>query len=349
MKDATSLSTTLIELLRLRASCQADQPAYYFLQDAGRRDLISYAQLDQHARSIGRYLVEADLTGQRVALLYPPGLEYISAFFGCLYAGAIAVPAYPPRPRRPMTRLKAIVADSAARAALTTSDVLGDLSERIAADATLGALTWIESDRVSNGLADKWTEPGVDSESLALLQYTSGSTGDPKGVMVSHGNLIHNLSVIHEGFDIDREGMGVTWLPMYHDMGLVGGILQPLFAGGPTTLLSPVSFLQRPLNWLQAISQYGGTISGGPNFAFDLCVERIEPSQRDQLDLSTWRTAYCGAEPIRWQTLERFAEFFAPCGFRMEAFYPCFGLAESTLMVTGGEASSVPRVISVDK
>jgi acyl transferase domain-containing protein/acyl-CoA synthetase (AMP-forming)/AMP-acid ligase II/alpha-beta hydrolase superfamily lysophospholipase/acyl carrier protein len=349
MKQAAFSCNTLIDVLKLRAESQAEEPAYHFLRDDGRRDTITYAQLDCAARSTGRNLANRGFAGQPVVLLYPPGLDYISAFFGCLYAGAIAVPAFPPHPRRPMTRLKAMLADSLAPVALTTTTMMASLQKRIEQDTDLNALTWIESDQIPVDMANSWTHPAISADSLAFLQYTSGSTGAPKGVMVSHGNLIHNLKFIHRGFDIDSDGVGVTWLPIYHDMGLVGGILEPLFAGGPATLISPVSFLQRPLIWLQAISEYGGTISGGPNFAYQLCVDRITATQRDELDLSSWRTAYCGAEPLRWDTLKRFADAFAPCGFRLESFYPCYGLAESTLMVTGGSVGSAPRLLSVGK
>jgi acyl-CoA synthetase (AMP-forming)/AMP-acid ligase II len=281
--------------------------------------------------------------GERVLLFYPPGLDYVAAFFGCLYAGMIAVPSYPPRLNRSDLRLQATVDDAQATVALTTAQILKKIELRRERLPSLTNLHWLATDELVLG-GEAWRDPTVTAETTAFLQYTSGSTSRPKGVILSHANLMHNLRSIQCSFGHTAESMGVIWLPPYHDMGLIGGILQPLYAGFPVVLMSPIDFLRRPWRWLQAVSHYRASTSGGPNFAYDLCVQKITPEKRATLDLSHWDVAFTGAEPVRHKTLERFAEFFAPCGFRHEAFYPCYGLAEATLFVTGGEKASSPVV-----
>ncbi len=341
-------TTTLVDILRWRASRQPDKLAYTYLVDGMSQEVnLTYGDLDRKARAIGADLQKQGMQGERALLLYPPGLDYIASFFGCLYAGVVAVPAYPPRLNRPVPRIQAIVADARPAVALTTTSILENIESRFEHTPDLAVLSWRDTGQLPAGLEDDWQTPDIASDSLAFLQYTSGSTSNPKGVMLSHGNLIHNLSIINHGFQIAEDGVGVFWLPSYHDMGLIGGILEPMYAGKPSILMSPVSFLQRPLRWLEAITRYRGTISGAPNFAYDLCVNKIRPEEREELDLSTWQTAFCGAEPIRAETLDRFADTFAPYGFRREAFYPCYGLAEGTLLVSGGEGAGIPVVHTV--
>jgi acyl-CoA synthetase (AMP-forming)/AMP-acid ligase II len=358
-------SATLVGLLRWRASHQPDRRAYSFLTDGETTVVaLTYAQLDQRARAIAAWLQSQDASGTRVLLLYPPGLDYIAAFFGCLYAGVIAVPAYPPRLNRSLARIQAIVADAQATSALTTSALLPRIAATFDHTPDLQALRWLATDSFSAGsagelaqrdadtsdsLADAWQEPALSGETLAFLQYTSGSTGTPKGVMVSHGNLLGNLEVIRRCYEHTSDSVGVIWLPPYHDMGLIGGILQPLYAGFPVVLMSPTAFLQRPIRWLRAVSRYHATTSGGPNFAYDLCARKITPEQRATLDLSSWDVAFNGAEPIRPETLDRFTAAFAPCGFRRTAFYPCYGLAEATLLVSGGRKADPPVLYTVQR
>ncbi|MGZ4106781.1 MAG: condensation domain-containing protein, partial [Tumebacillaceae bacterium] len=345
--SGTLVSHTLVDLLRGRAERQPEQLAYTFLAEDGTVR-VTYGELDKRARAFGAMLQEMDAAGQRAVLLYPPGMEYIVAFFGCLYAGVQAVPAYPPRLNGNLERLQAVVSDSNATIALTTSTILTTIERKFADFPEMNRMKWLATDAVALERADRWQVPLVTSDALAFLQYTSGSTSAPKGVMLSHGNLLHNLQVIQERFETSENSRGVVWLPPYHDMGLIGGILQPLYTGYPMTLMAPVTFIQRPLTWLQAISDTKATVSGGPNFAFDLCVQKITPEQRDRLDLSSWEQAFTGAEPIRAETLERFADYFAPAGFRKEAFYACYGLAEGTLFVTGGLNQAVPVVKSFE-
>jgi acyl-CoA synthetase (AMP-forming)/AMP-acid ligase II len=338
-------AATLVELLQWRANHQPDRHAYTFLRQGETEDArLTYGELDQRARAIATLLQCKEATGKPVLLLHPPGLEYIAAFFGCLYAGAIAVPAYPPYSARTMPRIQAIVSNARARMVLTTADTLSDLQRCFAHVPDLEDLEWIATDSIPANLVDEWQEPGITADTLAFLQYTSGSTAEPKGVMVAHRNLLHNLGMVHRHSGQTPDSYMVSWAPQYHDMGLISGILSPFHAGYPAMLMSPVAFLQRPARWLQAISRYKATMSVGPNFAYDLCIRKITPEQRSTLDLSTWNVAANGAEPIREETLERFVEIFGPCGFRREAFFPAYGLAEATLISATG-TSSAPTVV----
>lgn len=340
--------TTLVDLLRWRAFQQSDQVGFTFLEK-GKTDLVlTYAELDRQARRIAVVLQDWKIEGERALLLFPPSLQYIAAFFGCLYARVIPVPVYPPRPNKPMPRLEAIVSDAKPRLALTTTQVLAHLKNNLDPATPPGALRWLNTDTLTAEIEDQWHQPQITCDSLAFLQYTSGSTTAPKGVMLSHENLLYNLSQIQHCCEYTSRSCAVSWLPPYHDLGLIGGILQPLYGNFPVTFLSPVSFLQNPIKWLQVISTTHATTSGGPNFAYDLCVSKSTPAQRADLDLSHWEVAFTGAEPIRPGTLARFAEAFAPYGFRQEAFYPCYGLAESTLVVSGGARVAPPIIRRFD-
>jgi acyl-CoA synthetase (AMP-forming)/AMP-acid ligase II len=334
-------TVTFVDILRERASHQPEEIVYTFLLDGETEsDWLTYQVLDRQARAIAATLQSYQTMGERALLLYPPGLEFVAAFFGCLYAGVVAVPVYPPRRDKKNTRLEAIIVDARATIVLTTASLLTTIQEAL----PLVNRHCIATDDLPNDVASAWQEPKINSQSLAFLQYTSGSTGIPKGVMVSHGNLVHNSTLIHQLFGHNPQSRGVIWLPLYHDMGLIGGVLQPLYEGVPVTLMSPISFLKKPLRWLQAISRYQATTSGGPDFAYDLACRRISPEQLSSLDLSSWEVAFSGAEPIRAQTLERFANYFSPCGFRREAFYPCYGMAETTLIVSGGLKTEPPII-----
>ena len=344
-----SIAPTIVDLLRQRAAYRPHDRAFTFLVDGENEELnITYAELDRKARALGAWLLSEGMAGKRVLLLYPSGLDFIAAFMGCLYGGAIAVPAYPPRKNRSVERIEAIAADAEASVALTTRDVVDRFDALRATAPSLEHLVWKVDSELDVSWADRWERPDIDGSTLAFLQYTSGSTGTPKGVMLSHENLLHNSLRIMQAFEITRSQSGVFWLPSFHDMGLIGGILVPLYGGKFNVLMSPVAFLQKPLRWLQAISKYRATISGGPNFAYELCVRKTTPEQRATLDLSSWSLAFNGAEPVRAETIDAFCEAFAPSGFRREAFYPCYGLAESTLMVTGGMKFEPPVIRSFD-
>ena len=340
---------TLVDLLRKRAVQQPHKIAFTFLKDEETASIsLTYQDLDRYAQAIAAQLMSYGVSGERALLLYPPGIEFIAAFFGCLYAGVVAVPAYPPRSNQSISTLQAIVASTQAKVALTNQFLLAKM-ERLSQNLELAALRWLCTDNLKSESALYWQQPVLSADTLAFLQYTSGSTGKPKGVMVSHGNLLHNLAAIQKSFEHTPNSRGVIWLPPYHDMGLIGGVLQPLYSGFPVTLMSPVAFLSKPLSWLQNISRYKATTSGGPSFAYDLCVRKIKPEQRASLDLSSWEVAFNGAEPVRAEILERFADAFAPYGFRREAFYPCYGMAETTLFICGGFKTRSPTVRKVSK
>ncbi|MBD2300898.1 non-ribosomal peptide synthetase [Nostoc sp. FACHB-190] len=341
--------TSLVELLHWRAILKPEQKAYSFLLDGEvEASYLTYQELDRQAQSIAARLQSYGVKkGERGLLLYPPGLEFIAAFFGCLYAGVIAVPAYPPRANQSLSRLQAMVADAQATIALTTKTILANIEAQFAQYQNLQTLYLLATDNIPLDLTNSWQQPSINNNDLAFLQYTSGSTGTPKGVMVSHGNLLHNELLIQQAMQHTENTLFVGWLPLFHDMGLVGNLLQPLYLGIPCILMPPVAFLQKPWRWLQAISKYQATTSGGPNFAYDLCVRKITPEQRATLDLSSWEVAFNGAEPIRQQTLEQFSATFAECGFRRESFYPCYGMAETTLIVTGGSKLVSPVLLPV--
>ena len=341
--------STLVELLSTRAKDQPETTAYTFLQDGEiEENSLTYYQLDQKARAIASHLQSLKATGERALLLFSPSLEFITAFLGCLYAGVVAVPAYPPRRNQKMSRLQSIVNDAQAKVVLTTTSVLSTIESRITENPELASMHWIATETIDNERAGEWQELAITSDTLAFLQYTSGSTGIPKGVMISHGNLLHNEQMIQQAFGHTADTIVVGWSPFYHDMGLMGNVLQPLYLGRPAILMSPVAFLQKPIRWLQAISRYRATTSGGPNFAYDLCVNKIKPEQLASLDLSSWEVAFTGAEPVLAETLERFTNYFAPCGFRAEAFYPCYGMSETTLFVSGGLKKAKPIIHRVD-
>jgi len=345
---------SLVECVRRRAQDQPGRTAFTFLLDGEEEEVsLTYAGLDERARAVAAMLQDGGMSGERLLLIYPPGLEYVEAFLGCLYAGAAAVPAYPPRASshaqsQPLARLRAIVRDARPAAALTSRAVLAAVEPRVAQEPDMAGLRLLATDDLPSSAASGWAEPEIRPDTLAFLQYTSGSTAAPKGVMVSHGNLLANERMIRDGFGRGEDSTGVGWLPLYHDMGLIGNVLQPLYTGSPVVLMSPAAFLQRPLRWLRAVSRYRAHTSGGPNFAYDLCARKVTEEQKEGLDLSSWRVAFNGAEPIRPDTLEEFSAAFAGCGFRREAFYPCYGLAEATLFVTGGAWQEAPVLRRVD-
>lgn len=328
---------TLVDVVRYRARIQPDQLAYTFLRSGEvEEERLTYAQLHKRICAVAALLQSQLVVGERVLLAYQPGLDFVLAFLACLYAGMIPVPAYPPRRNQKTSRLRSIVLDAGVNVALTSSNLGQSLERFCSRDPALSTLVWLPTDNVSDALAETWKPVELSPERTAFLQYTSGSTGNPKGVIVSHANLMHNFEVIYDSFRHSSNSQGVIWLPPYHDMGLIGGVLQPLYGGFPVALMSPLDFLQKPLRWLHAVSKYCATTSGGPNFAYDLAVKRAKPEKLQGLDLSSWEVAFVGAEPVRAETLERFTQTFSPYGFRKEAFFPCYGMAESTLIISGG-------------
>jgi acyl-CoA synthetase (AMP-forming)/AMP-acid ligase II/acyl carrier protein len=339
-------SATMVDRLRAQAQETPDRVAYVFLRDGEVEEAaLTCAALDARARAIGAWLQVEAQPGDRALLLYPPGLEFVAAFFGCLYAGVAAVPAYPPRVNRPDPRIQEIAADSRPKVVLTTEPVRAALAARPEVVAGLASARWLATETLAADLGLRWREPVVEPDTLALLQYTSGSTFTPKGVMVTHGNILANQVSIDRAIHQTRESVSVSWLPHFHDMGLIYGVIHPLYKGFLGVLMAPAAFLQRPLRWLQAMSRYGGTLSGGPNFAYELCTARLSSEEKATLDLSRWEVAFNGAEPIRASTLQEFARAFAPCGLRAGALGGAYGMAEATLMVTVGEKGAGPVVL----
>ncbi|MDA8697682.1 aminotransferase class I/II-fold pyridoxal phosphate-dependent enzyme [Rhodopirellula sp.] len=341
--------TNFIDVLQHWAEHRPDDAAFIFTDVESHEEKLTYSELWHEVRALAGALQDKCRirAGDRVLLLYPPGLEFVVGFFACHAAGAIAVPAYPPRRNRKASRIRSIVVDSDARWALSTQSVVDLLKGDQPHDDLIG-VQLLGTDSPEMRDISKWRRPKLQDSSLAVLQYTSGSTGSPKGVMLNHANLIANSELIREGFQPAAGTVGMSWLPTYHDMGLVGGILMPLYIGRVDVLTSPMTFLQRPLRWLQAITKYGVTVSGGPNFAYQLCVDKIPDDELRGLDLSTWDIAFNGAEPIRSSTLESFCERFEPYGFRRGALLPCYGMAETTLIVTGGPSETRPVLTNFD-
>ncbi len=344
-------SDTLIDLLRYRAQHQPHQTAYIFLQDGeSESGRLTYLELDCQARVIAAQLRQTCTPGERALLVYPSSLEFIAAFFGCLYAGLVAVPAYPPRANRNAIRLQAIVADADASVVLTTTKLLAQLQLHLVSPGCSSPVQWLVTDKdLLTEQVFPWQDAGITAKTLAFLQYTSGSTGTPKGVMLTHANLMYNERMIEAAFGHTDQTIFVGWLPLHHDMGLIGNVLQPLYLGIPCALMPPVAFLQKPLRWLQAISHYRATTSGAPNFAYELCIQRTTAEQRASLDLSSWDVAYSGAEPVREDTLRRFSATFESCGFHWQSFYPCYGMAETSLLVSGGLKAQAPVIFEVQE
>jgi acyl-CoA synthetase (AMP-forming)/AMP-acid ligase II len=339
-----------VDIVRHRAANEPNQTVFSYLTgETASEAALTYRQLDTQAQTIAGRLQSLGCAGERALLLYPPGLEFISAFFGCLYAGVIAVPTYPPSSRKPLAGLEAVAKDCEAKVVMTSESMFAGMEKHFKQSPVFNSKQFLITDDEQSLQSHAWKEISIRSDALAFLQYTSGSTGAPKGVMATHENLIHNSALIQQGFGHTISSKGVIWLPSYHDMGLIGGVLQPLYTGFPVILISPWEFIQHPLRWLQAISRHRATTSGGPNFAYELCIRKIKPEQKQELDLSSWEVAFSGAETVRAETLDRFVTAFGPCGFRREAFYPCYGMAEATLMISGGTHQTGPVLQTVEE
>lgn len=332
--------TAIVDVLRTQAQRHLDLVLYRFLDDGETvGSSITFGDLDRRAREVGAALQARFAPRDRLLLVVPPGLDGIAGFLGAFYGGMVPVPVFPPADAAALATVRKIAADARVAGAITTSLFADQLGA-----AGLPAVRIEET----TGGGDAWKDPGLGADDLAFLQYTSGSTGDPKGVMVPHSTLLITCQDIDAAFHHDADSVLVSWLPTFHDMGLIYGVLLPMIVGFPCYLMSPVAFLRRPLRWLKAISTYGGTHSAAPNFAYDLCVRKTTAEERASLDLSRWRVASNGAEPIRESTLTEFAAAFAPAGFRFERFCPSYGMAEATLKVTTAQAGTPARIVGVD-
>jgi acyl-CoA synthetase (AMP-forming)/AMP-acid ligase II len=327
-------SATITEALRGHARAMPDRPAFRFLPAASAGIELTFAQLDSAATKVAGLLRSRVRAGDRILMFYPPGLDFVVAFVGVLYAGAIAVPLVPPRRRGASQVIKSLIENAEPAAVLTSSHlesrirhILTDLNCPLAAIAT-------DTAAADESTGDDAATPPPDA--ACVLQYTSGSTGTPRGVIVTHGNAARNARLLASQCDLDCQSVWVSWVPHFHDLGLFGGICTPLYSGITSVLMPPAAFVTRPVRWLEAIAQHGGTTSIAPNFAYDLCVHDIEDEDCIGLDLSRWTVAGCGAEPIRMETLNGFAERFSRYGLKRGSVCPFYGLAEATLLVSGG-------------
>jgi acyl-CoA synthetase (AMP-forming)/AMP-acid ligase II/3-oxoacyl-(acyl-carrier-protein) synthase/acyl carrier protein len=352
--DPIAGARTLVELLRARASREPEWRAYTFLDDGEREGAsLTFAELDRRSRAIGALLQRQTgqaKSGARVLLLYPAGLDFVTAFFGAMYAGTVAVPApvgEAAQMQRTLPRLQAVAQDAEPAVILTTSDGKKALEDLFRLAPEMARIPILATDEIAPGVEDAWRDPRAQGDDLSFLQYTSGSTSAPKGVMVSHANVLYTAKDIDAGWRYGPESVLVTWLPIFHDMGLICGIVLPAYKGFHAYVMSPVAFIQKPLRWLAAISRYKATHSAAPNFAYDLCVRKIGPAERVHLDLSSWVVTLNSAEPVRRETIERFCEAFAPAGFRLEAFCPGFGLAEATVKVTASSRGEPPVFLNL--
>ncbi len=353
--DSVSLPS-FDKLIQMRSSEHSGKIIYSFYPK-GEDECISitYSELDQKIKTVASKLQQLNLKGERVLLLYPSGLEYIIGFFACLYAGVIAVPLYPPetaRMKHTLERIYLVMKDSGANNALITREIFNQINEK-GQDYNINFknLNWIISDEINPESENDWRETDNTLETIAYLQYTSGSTGTPKGVIIKHRNLLSNADIIHKAFEFNSRSTIVMWLPLYHDMGLIGSVIQPIFSNSPINIFPTISFLEKPFRWLKMISdiEVGEVMSGGPNFAYDLCIKRTNEEQRNSIDLSNWNAAFSGSEPVRSTTINAFVEAFGGSGFKRSAFYPCYGLAEATLFVTGGDKFSEPIEYYISK
>jgi len=330
-------SETIVDVLRQRAELTPYKRAFLFL-DRGEREGASFtfAQLDRKAKAIGSRLAALGARGKQVLLPNPPGLEFVANFFGCLYAGAVAVPACSPLlAARKHERLRFIVEDADVEFILAAStEVLASFRESVAGDEWTSRITLLAADEVPEIEGAEWSPTNCRADDVAYIQYTSGSTSSPRGVVISHRNVMCNQRMIQQAFRTSEGSVIVSWLPHFHDMGLVGVMQRVIYVGMSGVLMAPIEFIRRPVQWLRAISRYRGSISLAPNFAYDLCVERVKDEAIAELDLSCWQVAFNGSEPVKAETMKRFAEKFGKTGFCTESFYPCYGLAEATVFVS---------------
>ncbi len=339
----TTRVRTVADLVRTRAETSPDRRAFAFV-DGDALFELSHRELERHTRSFALELSTETQRGERVLLLYPPGPAYLIAFFGCILAGVIPVPLYPPPAHRTIERLRLILNDAGATLALTDHAFAARLAAK--EGKLIPGLRMRTIDAFGSSTGE--LAVGAAADDVALLQYTSGSTGSPKGVVITHRNILANAAIVREAFGLSPDDVSVSWLPPYHDMGLIGSTLTPLVTGFPAVFMTPLAFLRRPLSWLKTIARYGGTIAGAPNFAYALCVAKRTPESIERWDLSGWRVAFTGAEPVRAATIDDFSRVFAPWGFARESFHPCYGLAESTLLVSGLPAAPLPTTIALD-
>ncbi|MFK5856959.1 MAG: AMP-binding protein [Bacteroidota bacterium] len=341
--------TTYIDVIKKWTVEKPEHVVFRFLQDGvNENESFTYLQLETRSKAVASAMQKKGVKGDRVLLLFQPGLSYVASLYACFYSGFIAVPAYPPRRNKGIDRIHTIITDSEAEICLVSRQVYDDISKSFKGDNLLAGLQWIVYEDIMDNEASLFTETEIVANDVALLQYTSGSTGNAKGVIITQMNILYNSEYIRLSFGLDTSSVGVNWLPIFHDMGLIGGILQAAYVGGVNIGMPPMAFLKRPLNWLRAIEKYGATTAGGPNFSYDYCVQKTSDEECDNLDLSSVKVFFCGAEPIRKSTYAKFIDKFSISKSKEEQLYSCYGMAETTLIVTGGLQSAKPKYLNVD-
>ena len=343
------LPGNLVSVIEHHAVRTPDKTVYIFLEDGeNEKERVTCSGISERSRAVGASLRDLGAIGDRVLLLFPTGIDFILALYGCFYAGMIAVPAYPPRKNRLNRRFGAILDNARPSVILTNRKIKADLETLSGEVPGLGGTVMLAVEDVPDVMSELWSDPGLRGSDLAMIQYTSGSTGDPNGVVLTHANIIHNSECIKRSFGFDEHLVGVNWLPNFHDMGLIGCLIQPAYLGASNVIIPPMKFLQDPLCWLRNITKYRATNAGGPNFAYEYCIARINDTEVEQLDLSSVTTMFCGSEPVRKETLTAFARKFGSASFIERQFYPCYGLAESVLIATGGDHRREPVYLSLD-
>lgn len=343
-----SRAQNFVEAIEHQAAARSQATAFTYLEQGEKpSESITYVEIDRIARGIGAFLQARADPGSRVLLVVPNRLESILALVGCLYASVVAVPVAPPKNQRSTEQLCRIAASAETNVVLTFRSIRERLPPYLREQGV--KFDWLVVEDFPAGLDEDWSRPSLSSRSLALMQFTSGSTGNPKGVMLSHGNLIHNCRLLDSAFGFESGFRMVSWLPFYHDWGLIGCVLFPLSMGMPCWIMEPEAFLYNPTRWLRAISRFKANISCAPNFAYELFIKSVGEPERETLSLNGWEVAMVGAEPVRFNTLESFSKSFSACGFRKTAFYPSYGLAESTLIVTGGCRKEAPISLALDR
>jgi acyl-CoA synthetase (AMP-forming)/AMP-acid ligase II len=349
MTNTATQERNLVAIAIAHAERIPDALAYTYLVDGENQQVsITFGELDRRARAFAATLQKISKPGDRALLLYPSSLEFVVAFLGCLYAGVISAPSTVPHLKRSTPRLKLMMDDAKARIACTTQPVYEKINVLLADNPEFNDIQWIISETVPESAAVEWEKPDFQPDDIAFLQYTSGSTSSPKGVMITSFNLLRTVEDIVIGADFDDQSTLVSWLPIFHDMGLVYGLLTPLYVGRPCYLMSPVSFLEKPIRWLQAISKNHATHTAAPNFAYDVCTRKVSEEEKSTLDLSALKFVVNAAEPVRLETMQEFAAAFKKSGFRYESFTPSYGLAEATVKVSSKKMNQTPSYCSLD-
>lgn len=349
--NITIKNNNIVQILRDRAYSNPDKDVFLYIENTNVVDKVNYKNLDIHASAVANTLNDMNAIKHSAILLFEPGIDFIKAFMGCLYSSVKAVPLQLPSTNQDsLNKVGGIIINSGAKVILTTSKTKKKLISKFSEEAKDINIPILSIDEIKEtDIPSIYPIEKIDPNKIAFLQYTSGSTGNPKGVMVSHDNIMKNQAMIKEAFSHDENLIVCGWLPHYHDMGLIGNILQTIYVGGQAYLMSPFEFISKPVRWLQSISKFKATTCGGPNFAFDHCVNRIKPEALKNINLESWKVAMNGAEPVQIKTLKSFCEKFSQCGFREEMLFPTYGLAEATLFVTAHDTNQTPKIRFFDK